>query len=114
MAGLRGWGCIPVTHSGEVGAGCSCYLAPTPVLCPRHRNGMAICTRDSTCEQWLVARGQVLGYPGVVLVVIAVVVPLLDPSNVAINTHYPPCEQWLAAVVVGALLFHCGGVVDRL
>jgi len=25
----------------------------------------------------------------------------------------PPCEQVVAAVVVGALLFHCG-VVDRL
>jgi hypothetical protein len=40
-----------------------------------------------------------LGYPGVV----AVVVPLpLDRSDVAVSTHYPPCEQWLAAVEVGA------------
>ena len=75
---------------------------------------MAVSTRDPTCEQWLAARGWVLGYSGVVLVVIAVVVASLDPGNVAIDTHYPPCEQWLAAVVVGALLFRCGGVVDRL
>ena len=66
---------------------------------------MAVSTCDPTCEQWLAARGQVLGYPSVVLVVIAVVVPLLDPGNMAINTHYPPCEQWLTAVVVGALQY---------
>jgi len=61
----------------------------------------------------LPARGQVLGYPGIMLVVIAIVIPSLDPSNIAINIHYPPCKQWLTAVVVGALLFRCG-VVDRL
>ena len=78
------------------------------ILCPRCYASVvvdvAVSTCDPTCEQSL-AVGGVLGYPGVVLVVVAVVVPLLlDHSDVAVSTHCPPCKQWLAAVGVGALL----------
>jgi len=70
---------------------------------------VAFSTHDPTCEQLLTVGGQVLGYPGVVLGVIAVVVLLsLDHSDVAIGTHCPPCEQWLAVVGVGALLVMLG------
>ena len=48
-------------------------------------------------------------YPGVVLGVIAVIIPLLlDCSDVAIGTHCPSSEQWLTAVGVGALLVVLG------
>jgi hypothetical protein len=41
---------------------------------------------------------------GVVLEVVVVVVALSSPcrGDVAVSTHYPPCEQSLAAVGVGA------------
>ena len=70
---------------------------------------VAFSTCDPTCEQSLAAGGWVLGYPGVMLGVIAIIVPLsLDCSDVAIGTNCPPCEQWLTAVGVGALLVVLG------
>jgi hypothetical protein len=43
--------------------------------CSRRCDDMAVSTRNPTCEQWLAARGRVLGYPGIVLVGVAVVIP---------------------------------------
>ena len=45
-----------------------------------------------------------LPHLGIVLEVVVVVVALSSPchGDVAISTHYPPCEQSLAAVGVGA------------
>jgi hypothetical protein len=44
-------------------------LPSSSFMCPRCRDDGAFGTRDPSCEQWLAARGRVLGYPGVVLVV---------------------------------------------
>jgi len=52
----------------------------------------------------------VLPLPSVVLVLI---VPMEGGGVMQPVAPKPPCEQVLAAVVVGALLFRCG-IVDRL
>jgi len=46
-------------------------------------------------------------------VVLVLVVPMEGGGVMQPVAPEPPCKQVLAAVVVGAFLFHCG-VVDRL
>ena len=99
-------------HEGGWASRCI-HLVMVVVCHPRHH---CCCSLPllSLSPHCCLPRGAIkLGYPGIMLVVVAIVIPSLDPGNVAINTHYPPCKQWLMAVVVGALLFCCG-VVDRL
>ena len=80
-------------------------LPPSLFTCPHCHDDRAISAHDPSCKQWLAVRGQVLGYPGVMLMVIAITILLsLDLGDMAISTHYPPCKQWLTAVGVDALL----------